>query len=361
MKRRTSLIVIFGVVVISVLYSITAYSQDSEAPRLTVTGQTHLATQQGRVGIGTDAPRSNIDVVETGGANHADRPVIQMQDIDAAAGGSGYTASWQISTITGGDTVCQFGFPATNTEPASGLFLRVDDDQNCRFYGDVVVYGNAGNPPLRDNIRFIAGIPLTDIGPAADQISDTAPDTTSNGLMYGHDMYLRAVGGWLSEVNPLSLHMAQMVRAQSSQHISSGSNPTRINFDTAPFDYGGIARTADGRFEIANNGIYAVEVSYGVGTLQDYTFVVYIYKGDDRASIAAAKPLSAGSSSGFVMVRCSTVLSLEQNDRLEMRAEAYNSEGGKASFYTETTEVYIPTMTVTQLRGDGPVPNIDTE
>lgn len=360
MKRRVSLIVAFGLVIIAVFCSTTVYSQVSESPRLTVTGQTHLATDQGRVGIGTDAPEANLHVKERGPANTANFPQLLMEDQDTAHGGSGYTARWNINGTTAANTVCQFGFPASAAEPASGTFLRVDDNQNCRFYGDMLIYGNQGAAPLRDNIRFIAGIPLADIGSGAGQISDTAPDSTSNGIMYGHDMYLRAVGGWLSQTNTLSLHMAQMVRT-TTQNISSGSNPTRINFDTASFDYGGIADTGPGRFDIVNNGIYAVDVSYAVEEPEDNSFVVYIYKGTDPVSVASAEPVPTGSSFGFVTVRCSATLPLVQGDQLFMYAEAFNRSGGKDAFTTEISELYRPTMTVTQLRGDGPVPNVGEE
>lgn len=339
------------------------YADQSGEPKLITESDTYLAKDEGFVGIGTRDPEGNLHIKEIG-TDHENFPRIYMDDVY-----SGYRFQIRIDEESVGSRL-QFYYPCAGTEPGWGMYMRVNDNQDMRFFGDINIKGaDPGiQTPARDNVRLGVGIGATS------PMQSTAPGGGQNGIVDARDVYVRSANDWMSMYMAVTtlhtLHMAKMYSG-TAQSIPSGSNSGlqhKIEFTAEEFDIGNIADygTTDG-FTIGQDGLYLVTASWWCPDFErsdrdddDSELSVYIfvdYAGDTEGFIEAlhAGAFVKGPEDSDGCVSLSDALNLSDGDKIEMRVSHtaarghhhhHHHDGSRSTF---TDEARRPQMSVIQL------------
>jgi len=349
--RKRMFILFFGIIFLTVTG---AYAQGQD---LVVKGETALATDEGFLGIGTEDPARELHIKEIAGDPQShNRPRITMEDY------GGDAMVHEIDTGNLGDITLQYYFPCNAGYPSWGMVMKVDDDQNIEFRGDMYLdCQRGGETPRTQGVKLGLGI-TADTG-----IQTEAPDGTDR-FIDAHDIYVRKESDWISNHMPTT-HMAKMEMGQSSLSMPDGSY-RKVDFDTVIFDKGGIADITNDRFKVKKDGIYLVVGSWWCKDFRDadkgnqetrlfiqlrvngwtvgnavHEVIGHVMKSEEWTDNDTPIEIDPDDPDGFVSV--TDVFKLNEGDTVEM---CIWHSGGETSNSTYTTLWGRPRMSLIQMK-----------
>lgn len=334
----------------------TQVSAERDAELVVKTGAS-FATEGGTVGIGSDHPLWNLQITETE-SDGKFYPSLIMDDTDTPEG-SGYRFQMRIDTQAG-EKQMQYYYPNAGTEPGWGMYMRVDDYQNARLFGDVCT------KRLEDPETGVLGPARMGVGVDHETMQTSDPDGEEDGLLDAHDVYVRAAddgsGDWFSNYTRQKMHMVKMVRSSAQvipYGLGSGGGEVRekIDLDDEEFDIGDMGDAANSRIEIKQSGMYLANASLWIPRFTQAHrekgtswLSVYIYVNGEESCHSRCYVKGPRNTWGFAMVR--DVLDLDEGDYLEMWVCQTASAGGTRS--TETGIHFRPRISVIQLGAPSP-------
>jgi len=236
-------------------------------------GETCLGTEGGYVSIGPvgevtyepDQPQLIIKE-QPNLPNWYNRPCIRMDDYES--GGAGETEHYsqiridtQPRDLAAAEHTVKlyFEFPVKITEPAWGKYLRVNDTQDVRLYGDVYLVGSPAGlvEPERRDVKLSVDV----CGPAH-------PDGDTFGLLCAYDAYIRSArygaGEWLSNCYPANQHGCKGVRDPTKLVKDNVHRRIKLNaqeIQEVPLN-SNFYDDIKGYFIIQRSGIYLVNASW---------------------------------------------------------------------------------------------------